>query len=179
MIQNRIKISKYLCFILRHHPEAIGLGLDSEGWASIDEIIQKISRFKLTPELIDYVMQTDDKQRFCISEDGTKIRANQGHSIDVNLNLKPLQPPEVLLHGTANRFLENILEKGLLKQKRQFIHLTESESIAKAVGSRYGKPVILEITSVRMVEDGFIFYKSLNNVWLVEHVPVDYLKILF
>lgn len=170
------KISKYLSFILRHKPEAIGLTLDENGWAFVDELILKTTDLQLTEELIKLVVETSDKQRFAIDSKKNRIRANQGHSIDIDLSLDPIKPPETLLHGTAERFYESIMHDGLTKQSRHHVHLSESPTVAKSVGSRYGKPVILEIDANRMSNDGFLFYQTLNNVWLVDTVPVKYIR---
>lgn len=173
------KISKYLSFILRHKPEAIGLSLDASGWASIDEIIALTKSFPLNRAVIELVVETNDKQRFQLDFDNNRIRANQGHSIDVDLQLTPVQPPEVLLHGTAERFLSSILKTGLIKQKRHHVHLTESEEVASSVGSRYGNPVVLQIDARKMSAEGVNFYRSANNVWLVDAVPPDNITIKF
>ena len=169
------KISKYLSFILRHQPDSIGLSLTNEGWANIDELIDKTKKFKLTKESLQTVVDTNDKKRFLISDDGLRIKANQGHSIKVKLELEPVVPPEFLLHGTAQRFIESIFKEGLSKQQRHHVHLSETEQTAMNVGSRYGKPVLLKIASKRMHDDGFEFFKTENNVWLVDNVPVEYL----
>ncbi len=176
MDRKLIKISKYLSYLLRHKPWAIGLDLDDNGWADVDELIEKTTDFKLTKELINIVVETNDKQRFSLSEDGCRIKANQGHSIDIDLGLEPVEPPELLFHGTAERFMERIEKQGLGKQKRHHVHLSESVAVAKAVGGRYGKPVLLKIDTRKMVEDGFVFYKTANNVWLVDHVPPEYMS---
>lgn len=168
------KISKYFGYLLRHHPDAIGLTLDSHGWASIDELISKTTDFELTPDIIAIVVETNDKQRFAISPDGQRIRANQGHSIDIELDLAPTEPPETLWHGTAERFLPAITDEGLKKMQRHHVHLTESAAVAKNVGSRYGKPVLLKVAARQMHQDGFVFYQSANKVWLVESVPARY-----
>jgi len=172
---NITKLSKYLSFLLRHRPEAIGLTLDANGWASIDELICKTTQYELTPELIAIIVETNDKQRFSLSEDGRKIRANQGHSIEIDLDLPPIEPPEQLFHGTAVRFLTSIRQEGLRKMKRHHVHLSESTAVAGNVGSRYGKPAILTIAARQMYQDGYLFYKTANNVWLVEHVPYKYI----
>ncbi|KZN52173.1 hypothetical protein N474_23445 [Pseudoalteromonas luteoviolacea CPMOR-2] len=167
------KLSKYLSLILRHQPELINLELDPQGWANISELISKTNKFTLTSELIAGIVQSNDKQRFAISEDGKKIRANQGHSIQVDLGLVPSNPPKSLYHGTATRFLDSIKSKGLLKGDRHHVHLTESAETARTVGSRYGSAVILTIDSELMHQQGAQFYKTKNDVWLVEHVPAD------
>lgn len=170
------KISKYLSFILRHQPDSIGLELSDEGWADIKELIGKTRKYKLTRELINTVVENNDKKRFLISEDGERIKANQGHSIEVKLKLEPVTPPDVLLHGTAERFLESILKEGLIKQRRHHVHLSETQKTALSVGSRYGKPVLLKVDSKKMHEDGFDFFKTENDVWLVDRVPAIYLE---
>lgn len=170
------EISKYFSFILRHKPETIGLTLNKEGWANVAELIEKTIDFNLSKELIDVVVETNEKQRFKLSDDKLKIRANQGHSIDVDLNLCAKQPPHFLLHGTAERFMGSIENEGLCKQKRHHVHLSESAIVAEAVGSRYGKPILLRIDSKEMAKHGFEFYKTINNVWLVDHVPVEYIN---
>ncbi|WP_444935229.1 RNA 2'-phosphotransferase [Microbulbifer sp. JMSA004] len=172
------KISKYLSFLLRHEPQAIGLEIDENGWASIQELIDKTTDFELSRNIIEVVVETNDKQRFNISNDGLSIRANQGHSIKIDLNLQLQEPPKELLHGTAARFIEAILKTGLNKRERHHVHLTESQAVAQNVGSRYGKPVILSIASKKMHENGYKFYKSSNNVWLVDCVPVKYIKMM-
>lgn len=170
------KISKYLSFILRHRPDKIGLQLDSQGWASVEELISNTRGFDLTPELLRVVVETDDKQRFALSDDHSLIRANQGHSIEVDLNLSPVEPPEILYHGTAERFWPSIQNSGLSKQQRHHVHLSETVTVAKAVGSRYGKPKILKIKAQEQHRAGFEFYKTANSVWLVDTVPVDYIS---
>lgn len=137
----------------------------------MDDVISLTKDMSLSHSIIELVVETNDKQRFQLDLDENKIRANQGHSIDVDLQLQPIKPPDVLLHGTAERFLNSILEKGLIKQNRHHVHLTESEDVAKAVGSRYGKPVLLKVNAKNMYEAGTRFYRSANNVWLVEAVP--------
>ncbi len=177
MKMNTKKISKYLSYILRHKPHTIDLTLDNEGWADINELIEKTTSIRLSPDLIKTVVETNDKQRFSISDDEKRIRANQGHSIDVDLALEPIRPPDILLHGTATRFLDAILTEGLLKRNRHHVHLSETVDAAHAVGRRHGKPVILEISAVKMHEDGFQFYRSKNGVWLVDHVPPSYIEL--
>ena len=150
MNKNNIKrISKFLSLLLRHKPEIIGLSLDTNGWANIDELIKKSKDIKLCRALIDEVVANNDKQRFII--EGNKIRANQGHSIAVDLQFKAVRPPDMLYHGTATCFLESIIETGLNKQKRQHVHLSKEIEIARAVGKRHGKVVILEVDSKKNV----------------------------
>ena len=174
MNKNNIKkISKFLSLLLRHNPQTIGLKLDTNGWADIDEIIEKSKNIELNRALIDEVVAKNDKQRFVIKEN--KIRANQGHSIDVDLEFKSVTPPNMLYHGTATRFLDSIMKTGLTKQKRQHVHLSKEIATAIAVGKRHGKVVLLEIDSKKMFDNGYKFYLSENGVWLTDVVPVEYI----
>lgn len=172
------KVSKYLSFILRHKPDYIGLQLDEFGWANIDELIFKSEKAgtKINLETIEMVVAKSDKQRFSISKDGKSIRANQGHSLAVKLGFQSLQPPDSLFHGTTVKNLERINSEGIRRMQRHHVHLTESSETAINVGKRYGKPVLLTIDSKSMFKDGFEFFKSENNVWLVDSVPVHYIS---
>lgn len=174
------KTSKFLSYVLRHKPGAIGLTLDDQGWASIDELIDKANQSgevtSLDRDLIQTVVETNDKKRFVISNDGQRIRAAQGHSIDVDLQLKPVEPPEFLYHGTATRFLDSILKEGLKPQQRQYVHLSKDIETATKVGQRYGKPVVLTIKSLLMYEQGFKFHLAENGVWLTERIPIDFIE---
>jgi putative RNA 2'-phosphotransferase len=172
--KNIKKISKFLSLILRHEPQIIGLILDKNGWAEIDEIIEKSSELVLTRELINEVVIQNEKQRFTI--EGDKIRANQGHSIDVDLEFKAVTPPDMLYHGTATRFLDSIMKTGLSKQQRQYVHLSEALETAINVGKRHGKVVVLEVDARKMFEEGYEFYLSENGVWLTDVVPLEFLK---
>lgn len=169
-----IKISKLLSYVLRHKPEAIGLTLDAEGWAEVDELIAKAD-MPLTAEMIRDVVATNDKKRFALSADGRLIRANQGHSIKVDLGLQPVSPPEFLYHGTATRFLASIQESGLTPQSRQYVHLSADRETAAKVGARHGKLVILTVKAQEMHQAGQAFYQAKNGVWLADHVAPDYL----
>lgn len=173
-----VRVSKFMSLVLRHKPEEINLSLDDNGWASINELIDKTreSNIPLTKELIEKVVATSDKQRFRLSEDKMFIRANQGHSVNVDLDLQPQIPPDKLYHGTATRFLESIMNDGLVKKSRQHVHLSPNIETATKVGKRHGKPVILEVDAGKMARDGFTFYQSDNGVWLTESIPVSYLK---
>ena len=171
-------ISKYLSYILRHHPESIDLVLDTQGWADIDVLISKCAAKNILfdrEDLAQLVAQ-NDKQRFAIDMVTNKIRANQGHSILIDAALVPEAPPAVLYHGTATRFLPAILEQGLLKQNRLHVHLSHEEATAHNVGSRHGVPVVLTIDAAAMQRQGFIFYLSENKVWLTEEVPAKYIS---
>lgn len=168
-----------MSLVLRHKPETIGLLLDENGWANVDELIQKLNESGTTVDAatINIIVDTNDKKRFAFNEDKTKIRANQGHSLEVELNLKAVLPPDILYHGTTERFLNNIFNTGLTKQQRQYVHLSEQLATAKAVGSRHGTPVILTINAQAMSVAGFLFYLSDNGVWLVDSVPVKYITV--
>jgi len=172
--KNIKKISKFLSLLLRHKPESIGLRLDKNGWAEIDELIEKSKNIRLTQALIERVVEQDDKQRFIIK--GNRIRANQGHSIAIDLALNAVTPPEVLYHGTAMHFLDSIMKIGLTKQKRQYVHLSKEIETATHVGMRHGKVVILEVDAKRMYEEGYLFYLSENGVWLTDVVPKEFIK---
>lgn len=173
-------ISKFLSLVLRHSPETIELKLDENGWADVDELIEKCnkkeSQNEMTAELLDYVVKNNDKKRFAFNEDKTKIRASQGHSISVELNLNEAEPSEFLYHGTVDKFLENIKKEGLQKMSRQHVHLSKDRETAIKVGSRRGAPQILTIRSGEMFRDGFKFYLSENNVWLTDEVPAKYIE---
>lgn len=171
-----IQVSKFLSFVLRHRPDAIGLTLDSEGWVSISELIKKSkSQIPLSHETINVVVSTSDKQRFSISGDGLRIRANQGHSVEVDLGLKPQQPPRILYHGTAERHVPAIQTEGLHAGQRQYVHLSVDTASALAVGKRYGKPVVLRVDSASMQMCGHEFFLSKNGIWLTERVPPKFL----
>ena len=172
------KTSKFLSYVLRHHPELIGLHLDENGWANVAELIEKSTNDSqgFTFEELDEIVQTNDKKRFIFNEDKTRIRANQGHSIDIDLALKPQQPPEFLYHGTAEANLASIFEKGIEKRNRQHVHLSQDKETATKVGMRHGKPVILTIETGKMHEDGIVFYLSENKVWLTDFVDAEYIS---
>lgn len=176
--QHKKKTSKFLSYVLRHHPELINLNLDENGWANVDELIAKSTNDSqgFTFEELDEIVETNDKKRFIFNEDKTRIRANQGHSIDINLALISQQPPELLYHGTAQSNIESILEKGIEKRNRQHVHLSQDKETANKVGMRHGKPIILIINTQKMSEDGFEFYLSENNVWLTDFVAAKYIS---
>lgn len=173
------KASRFLAHVLRHGPESIGIRLDANGWASVADIVRNSARHgkRLTPELIRSVVATSDKQRFALSEDGLRIRANQGHTIaDVDLGLRPAEPPEFLFHGTAFRFLDSIMVNGIAKGKRNHVHLSPDEATALRVGQRHGESVVLMVLARAMHEKGFEFYLSANGVWLTWHVPARFIR---
>lgn len=173
-----VKVSKFLSLILRHKPEEIGLPLDAEGWADIEELLRLANQRgkRLTRSVLAEVVAGNDKKRFVISEDGLRIRAQQGHSISIDLGLTPQRPPALLFHGTATRFLESILRQGLVPGSRQHVHLSRDEATAVKVGQRHGKPVVLRIVAGTMFEQGHVFYLSGNGVWLTEHVPPAFIE---
>ncbi|MPV67305.1 RNA 2'-phosphotransferase [Burkholderia sp. BE17] len=173
-----ISISKYLSYLLRHEPQAIGLQLDPEGWADIGELIACAARHgrRLDRATIETVCATSDKQRFALSDDGQRIRAVQGHSTSVvQRRYPPAQPPERLYHGTATRFLDSIRAQGLKPGARHHVHLSPDIRTALAVGTRYGEPVILEVDAQRMHRQGHTFFVAENGVWLTDAVPAEYL----
>jgi putative RNA 2'-phosphotransferase len=176
-----VKISKFISLVLRHSPETIHLNMDENGWVNIQELIDNANKYKnmhLTLDLVKIVVKTNDKQRYIISGDGKMIRANQGHSINVDLKLECKTPPDILFHGTTTRFLDSIMKDGLKPMKRQYVHLSLTEEIALAVGKRHGKPIVLYIDTKNMHEEGYKFYLSENNIWLAKEVPVKYIKIM-
>lgn len=174
----RNKISKFLSLILRHTPEKIGLVLDENGWADVEELIvmsgQKGMIFSRAD--LEEVVATNDKQRFAYNEDKSRIRASQGHSIDVELQLGTKEPPETLYHGTVAKFLDSIRREGLKKMSRHHVHLSGDRTTAEKVGNRRGKAVILVVRSGVMYGDGFEFFLSDNEVWLTDHVPLKYIE---
>lgn len=172
-------ISKFISLVLRHQPEKIGLTLDSHGWANVDELIRKANQagVRFDRATLDQVVAENDKQRFAFSPDGTKIRASQGHSIEVDLQLEPSAPPDVLYHGSAERFLASIRAQGLLPGSRQYVHLSKDIQTARSVGSRHGKAVIFRVKAGEMQRAGLKFFLSANGVWLTERVPVEYLEL--
>ncbi|MCD1115507.1 RNA 2'-phosphotransferase [Chryseobacterium turcicum] len=176
--KHKKKTSKFLSYVLRHHPELINLNLDENGWANVDELIAKSTNDSqgFTFEELDEIVETNDKKRFIFNEDKTRIRANQGHSIDINLALISQQPPEFLYHGTAQCNIDSILEKGIEKRSRQHVHLSQDKETANKVGMRHGKPIILTINTQKMFEDGIKFYLSENNVWLTDFVDAKYIS---
>ncbi len=170
--------SKFLSYVLRHAPESIGLSLDQQGWAEIGELLEKvrIEGHALDLAGLQRIVAESDKKRFTISEDGKRIRAAQGHSVNVDLGLQPSQPPDTLYHGTATRFLESIKTQGLVSGSRQQVHLSNDVATAQNVGQRHGKPVVLTINTGRMFADGQKFYFTDNSVWLTDAVPASYIS---
>ncbi len=178
MSANLVRTSQFLSLVLRHQPEKISLSLDKQGWADVAELIRLANQagHQLSRELLTRVVAENDKQRFAFSADGSQIRASQGHSIEVDLDLPPLEPPAVLYHGTASRFLDSIRATGLHSASRRHVHLSGDETIASQVGLRHGRPVVLQVQAAEMFAAGQRFFRSANGVWLTERVPVEYLE---
>lgn len=178
MNKHQIEISKFLSYVLRHQPDAIGIKLDAEGWTNIAELLAaSVKAGKgLDHGLLETVVTANDKKRFAISEDGLRIRATQGHSSkDVNITFEERTPPDWLYHGTATRFLESIRKEGLKPGSRQYVHLSQEPITAVTVGQRYGEPVVLRIRASQMLDRGFKFYRAENGVWLVATVPTEFI----
>lgn len=171
------KTSKYLSLILRHKPEAARITLDEHGWADVEELIAGIQKTRpFDFKTLSKIVETDHKQRYSFNEDHTLIRANQGHSIPVDVELPVAVPPKVLWHGTGQKSVASIDEQGLLPQSRLYVHLSGDPDTARKVGSRHGKPVVYQVHSGQMAEDGYVFYRSVNGVWLTKRVPPEYLE---
>ena len=173
-----VKISKYLSKHLRHQPDRIGIKLAPGGWISVDELLAACKKhsFPINRIELDEVVANNDKKRFSFDSTGTLIRANQGHSVEVDLQLEPTVPPDVLYHGTGHGAVEVILREGLRKMLRHHVHLSEDIATAKRVGARHGRPVVFEVDATAMQEAGYTFYCSENGVWLVDRVPPEYLR---
>jgi len=182
MRKELVGVSKFLSMILRHKPDAIGITLDAEGWTDIQTLIDNAAIYQkdaslepLTKELLDEIVDTNEKRRFEYSEDGWQIRARQGHSVDINLGYDSKPPPQYLYHGTAKRFVPGIRAEGLDKRKRHHVHLSKDHDTAVSVGKRHGDPFVLRIDCQTMAKDGYDFFETGNNVWLVDNVPVKYI----
>ena len=170
------EISRYLSLILRHHPETIGITLDEHGWADVDELIAGISRTRpFTKEMLEESVRTDEKMRYSFSEDKSLIRANQGHSVPVDVELAESIPPAVLYHGTAQKYVSSIDRIGLIPKSRLYVHLSCDLDTAVKVGKRHGKVVVYRVDTAGMARDGYKFYQSANHVWLTKEVPAKYL----
>ncbi|HEU5057417.1 MAG TPA: RNA 2'-phosphotransferase [Kofleriaceae bacterium] len=178
MSGERTRVSKFLSLVLRHRPEVIGLELDPAGWAEIDALLERCRAHgrPLSRELLEEIVATSPKQRFAISDDGRRVRASQGHSLEVELGYAPSQPPALLFHGTVAASLPAIRAGGLQKMGRHHVHLSPDAATARAVGMRRGPPVVLAIAAGRMHRAGHLFFRSANGVWLTEHVPPGYIQ---
>ncbi len=168
--------SRYISLILRHKPAVIGITLDEHGWADVDELIAGIAKTQLFDmDLLEKIVSEDAKQRYSFNEDKTLIRANQGHSIPVDVELEKTVPPDILWHGTGEKYVDSIDQAGLIPKSRLYVHLSADIETARKVGCRHGRPVIYEVNTRQMQEDGYDFFLSVNGVWLTKQVPVDYL----
>lgn len=172
------KLSVFISLVLRHKPDAAGIELDEHGWANVEELIEgtKSTGRKIDMDILEEIVATDEKGRYSFSEDKSLIRANQGHSIPVDVELREQEPPEFLYHGTAKRFLEDIQTEGLKSMSRLYVHLSKDKETAMKVGKRHGEPVVLQIHSGEMFRNGSKFYLSENGVWLTKFIPTRYLK---
>jgi putative RNA 2'-phosphotransferase len=172
-----VKVSRYLSRHLRHQPERLGLSLQAGGWVEVDELLAACAAhsFALSRDELQVVVDRNDKCRFSFDAGGTRIRANQGHSVEIDLGLEPAEPPAVLFHGTAQARLDAILAEGLRKMGRHHVHLSADAETATRVGARHGKPVVLEVAAARMAAAGHDFFVTANGVWLIDAVPPDFL----
>jgi putative RNA 2'-phosphotransferase len=175
-----VAVSKYLSKHLRHAPEEIGLALEPGGWVAVDQLLAAAAAhgFPVTRAELDEAVRTNDKRRFTLDEAGTKIKANQGHSAEVELHLTPAAPPATLYHGTADRNRDSILAQGLHKARRHHVHLSRDIDTARTVGTRHGRPLVFAVDAARMAADGYGFWVSENGVWLADAVPPQYLRVL-
>lgn len=178
MSEQNVRESKFLSLVLRHEPARAGIVLDAAGWVEVDALLRGCAAagVRISRDELERLVAESDKQRFAFSEDRLRIRANQGHSVEVELQLAPQVPPAVLYHGTADRFLEAIRATGLEKRARHHVHLSAERATAIGVGGRHGRPVVLVIAAVEMHSAGHEFFRSANGVWLTEHVPAKYLR---
>lgn len=179
MTRSETDISKLLSYVLRHRPDEAGLTLDEGGWVDVGKLLSGLSTLgtPLDRTTLERLVAVNDKRRFSFSPDGSRIRANQGHSAPVELGLPPLEPPPALFHGTADRFLPSIMAQGLVRGERHHVHLSADRDTARRVGERHGRPVVLRVGSGAMHRDGFPFRRSDNGVWLVSAVPPAYLEV--
>lgn len=178
MNKDEIKVSKFLSLVLRHQPETIGIELNKNGWTAIDELIEKtnLHGIRLDRETLNHIVATNPKKRFAFNDTLDKIRASQGHSIEIELGYTNQKPPEILFHGTGEKSVQSILDTGLERQSRQHVHLSSDMETALKVGQRHGKPFIFKVLAGQMYNDGFEFVISDNGVWLTDNVPTKYLK---
>lgn len=176
-MNNKESISKFIALVLRHKPEAAGIVVDSQGWANTGNLVQAIKKLKdptFSVSDLAEIVYTDSKGRYSFSDDLRLIRANQGHSINVDVELEEVEPPTLLYHGTATKYIDGIEAEGIIPKSRLYVHLSETVSTATDVGKRHGKPVVYTIHAKKMFDHGYKFYKSVNGVWLTKTVPTDY-----
>lgn len=171
------RVSKFLSLVLRHRPEVVGIALGSQGWVDVDVLLAALDAHgrRLTRRELDVIVQNNSKKRFLLSEDGRRIRASQGHSVKLDLGYEPVEPPDLLFHGTAERFLDVIRREGLRKMQRHHVHLSANEATAREVGARHGRPVVLRVDAKTMHERGAQFFRSDNGVWLTDAVEPEFL----
>lgn len=170
-------LSKFISLILRHKPEVIGISLDGHGWANVDELLAGIRRTRpIDMEILEEVVRTDEKQRYTFNGDHTRIRANQGHSIQVDVELEEAEPPEYLFHGTGCKYVESIDQTGLIPKSRLYVHLSGDQETAMKVGKRHGEPVVYQVAAGAMARAGHKFWRSANGVWLTKRVLPEYLE---
>ena len=175
--KNKESTSKLIALVLRHKPEEIGITLDEHGWANVNEMIAGIAKTQpFDMSMLEEIVSTDEKQRYSFNEDKTLIRANQGHSIPVDLELEQKTPPEFLYHGTGEKYTASIDVQGLIPKSRLYVHLSPDYDTAVKVGSRHGKPVVYTVAAGEMQKNGYVFYQSANGVWLTKSVPVEFLR---
>lgn len=175
-----ISLGKFISLILRHHPEKVGITLDEHGYAEVEELLENINKVRgdvIDFEILSRIVENNDKKRYDFNKDKSKIRANQGHSIKVDVELEERTPPARLYHGTARKFLPSIEERGLIAKNRLYVHLSFDVETAISVGKRHGEPVVLQINAEEMCEKQHIFYRSVNHVWLTESVPREFITV--
>ena len=170
------RASRYLSYLLRHHPEAAGITLDAHGWADVDQLLAGMKKHRITRAQLEEIVAADQKQRYAFDERRTKIRANQGHSIAVDVELRECEPPARLWHGSAKRFAASIAAQGLRPMNRLYVHLSTDVQTARKVGARHGEPIVYEIDCAAMRRDAHVFYLSQNGVWLIKQAPYCYMK---
>lgn len=172
-----IRTGKYISLLLRHHPEKADIELDEHGWTDVETLLKNVNRTNpLSLEELHEIAEGSDKKRYEFSEDGTRIRAVHGHSVKVNLDYDPVEPPKILYHGTAEKYVQSIEEKGLVGKGRQYVHLSTNTEMAAEVGRRHGKLVIYEVDAIGMYERGHVFYHSASDIYLTDHVPPEFLS---
>jgi putative RNA 2'-phosphotransferase len=175
------KISRFISLILRHKPEEIGIKLDEHGWAKVNELVRgvRVKYPDFNADILEEIVATDEKQRYSFDDTHKLVRANQGHSIPVDVELEQVEPPRYLYHGTATKYMDSIWKNGLVAKSRLYVHLSGDKNTAIDVGKRHGKPVVYRVRALDMHNQGFVFYRSENGVWLTERVPVEFLNPIF
>lgn len=172
------EVSKFISMILRHKPEVIGITLDEHGWADVSALVNGVSeKYPFNMKILEEIVRTDNKQRYSFNDDKTLIRANQGHSIPVYVELEIAYPPEFLWHGTGEKYVESIEAIGLIPKSRLYVHLSVDEETAINVGKRHGKPIVYRVRSGEMTKQGYTFYRSKNGIWLTKTVPIEFLEV--